>query len=178
MDGIASRAGVGIGTLYRRFAGKEALIDALVGLVMDDLEKAADRSLTASDGTGLQSFLLTLGESFAAHRRYAGLMLGRGDTAGVERIRGHLEELTRRAVVAGAVGPQTSIGDVMALVWSVRALAEIAEDVAPGLWRRHLDIHLAGLRAPGQLSGKPVMTAEQIRAISSFPVSDHHGRRT
>lgn len=172
MEEIAVRAGVGVGTIYRRFASKDALIDALVGLVVDELAEAADRALADSGGTGLQRLLVALGESFAAHRRYAGLMFGRGDERGAERIRGRIEELTRRSVEAGVLSPDTTTGDVMALVWSLRALAEMTSDIAPDAWRRHLDIHLAGLSAPGSLSRVPAMSADQIRRISAVPTAD------
>ena len=57
MEEIAARAGVGIGTVYRRFASKDALIDELVRLVMEEVTAAADRALTRDDGHGLEEFL-------------------------------------------------------------------------------------------------------------------------
>jgi len=183
MEDIAARAGVGVGTIYRRFSSKDALIDALVNDVMDDLGEAADHALAAVDGTGLESFLRALGESFAAHRRYASLMLGRDDEVRAERIRTDIGELTARAVAAGELGPAATDGDVMALVWSLRALAEMAGDIAPDAWRRHVDIHLEGLRAMGPLSPVSAMTGEQVRQISTAPVpaipaSERRSRRS
>ncbi|HEY3482745.1 MAG TPA: helix-turn-helix domain-containing protein, partial [Streptomyces sp.] len=37
MELIASRAGVGVGTVYRRFPNKEALVDEIVGLMLSEL---------------------------------------------------------------------------------------------------------------------------------------------
>ena len=41
MEEIAARAGVGVGTVYRRFASKDALIDELLRLSMETLLRAA-----------------------------------------------------------------------------------------------------------------------------------------
>jgi AcrR family transcriptional regulator len=169
MEGIASRAGVGVGTIYRHYANKDALIDALVGRVIDELDQAADKALAAEEGAGLESFLLALGESFSAHRRYAGLMLGRGDEAGADRIRGYLDELTTRARAAGTLAAETTLGDVMVLVWSLRALVEMTGDIAPDAWRRLLDVQLTGLREPGPSSATPALSLEQVRQISASP---------
>src|SRR5689334_9580535 len=58
LDDIADRAGVGVGTVYRRFADKEALIDALFEERIDELASIAEDALAEGDGwEGLVSFL-------------------------------------------------------------------------------------------------------------------------
>ena len=114
IEEIAARAGVGVGvgTVYRRFAGKDALIDELLRLALEELITAAEHALSRTDGHGLEEILRAFGQSFADHARYADLLLERRpDASATRRIREATAELTIRAVSAGAVGPGISTGD-------------------------------------------------------------------
>jgi AcrR family transcriptional regulator len=163
MEEIAVRAGVGVGTVYRRFASKDALIDELVRLSLCEALDAATGALACPGGAGLEQFLRGLGSLFAAHAKYAHLLLERSaDGAAAREIRAAVQELTSRALTAGALNPGVTVGDVMALVWAMRGLTETTGEAAPGTWQRFLDIHLAGLRAPGPLSATPSMSAGQL----------------
>ena len=160
MEEIAARAGVGIGTVYRKFASKDALIDELLRLALEEVMAAAERALARTDGHGLDELLRAVGQSFADHARYANLLLERPtDPAASRRMRAAISELTARAVTAGTVNPGTTAADVMALIWAMRGLVQSDGEVGPHAWQRFLDIHLAGLRAPGPASG----TAAQPR---------------
>jgi AcrR family transcriptional regulator len=164
MEEIAARAGVGVGTVYRRFAGKDALIDELLRLVLEEVLAATDQALARTDGCGLEEFLRAIGQSFADHARYADLLLERradGGTAG--RIRTAVDELTARARRAATVNPDITVGDVLALIWAMRGLVQTAGVVAPDAWQRFLDIHLAGLRS--------VASPSDVRSLSDRQLS-------
>ncbi len=149
MEEIAARAGVGIGTVYRRFTSKDALIDELLRLAMEQLIGATEHALARADGHGLEELLRAFGQSFAEHARYANLLLEREpEPSGTRRIVAAITELTARASAAGTIGPEISAGDVLALVSAVRGLVHASGGVPTGTWQRFLDVHLAGMRAP------------------------------
>jgi AcrR family transcriptional regulator len=148
MEDIAGRAGVGVGTVYRRFTSKDALIDELLRLALADVVSAAERALELPGGQGLEELLRALGQSFADHARYASLLLQRqSDPAAIGRITAAIDELTTRAIAAGTVSPAVTAGDITALIWAMRGLTQAAGDMDPQAWQRFLNFHLAGLRA-------------------------------
>jgi len=166
MEEIAARAGVGVGTLYRRFASKDALIDELLRLSLEEALAVVRQALAAPGGDGLERLLRGLGALFAGHARYAHLLLERNaDTGAGLEIRAAIGELTARARAAGTLNPGATFGDVMSLIWAMRGLTEATGGVAPGSWERFLDVHLAGLRGTGPLSAAPALSAGQLSEL-------------
>ena len=167
MEEIAARAGVGVGTVYRRFASKDALIDELLQLVLEQIVSATERALARAGGHGLEELLRALGQSFADHAKYASLLLARHtDEATEHRIRTAIDELTARARAAGTVNPDVTAGDVVVLIWAMRGLVQAADAAAAAAWPRFLDIQLAGLRATGPVSRTPPLSARQLTELA------------
>lgn len=157
MEQIAARAGVGVGTVYRHFTSKDALIDELLQIALDQTVDAAESALARSDGLGLEEFLRALGQSFASHARYASLLLERStDDAAARRIRAAIGQLTARATAAGRLRPDVTAADVMALIMAMRGLVQATGEPAADTWPRFLDLHLAGMRtaAPPERSAQ------------------------
>jgi AcrR family transcriptional regulator len=176
MELIASRAGVGVGTVYRRFPNKEALVDEIAGLMLKELTEVARRSLALPDGAGLEAFLRVIGRSLSEHRGYADKLVGHKASC-VEVLRDRITELLVQAQRAGRVAEGVELGDVMALIWGLRGIVETGGAVVPDAWRRHLDIQLAGLRSVSvPRDSPPAATREQLRRIGTATAQARHPR--
>jgi AcrR family transcriptional regulator len=168
MELIAVRAGVGVGTVYRHFPNKGALIDALVRAIYEELISAARIALDRGDGTGLAEFLRTLGASFAEHRGYARMLVGHTPLdCGAELLRKLIAQLLEQGKAAAKINAQITLGDIMTTIWGLRGIVETSGEVAPRAWERHLDIHLTALQAESITTGRPSLTAGQLTRISS-----------
>src|SRR3954468_14416398 len=114
MDEVARRAGVGVGTAYRRFRNRDELIAALFEERLEEFMAVIDESLADDDPwRGLSSFLERSMEMQAADRGFKELLLQSAE--GPERMlrfRAHIRplvaELLRRARAPGALGPTSS----------------------------------------------------------------------
>ncbi|WP_051967468.1 TetR/AcrR family transcriptional regulator [Kitasatospora mediocidica] len=163
---IASRAGVGVGTVYRRFPNKEALLDELVRLILDELVEAGRRVLARGDGSGLEAFLRVLGRSFMDHHRYADQLIGRTTAESAAQLWDVVSELLEQAREFDLVGADVELGDVMTSAWALRGIVQTTGAIAPHAWERHLDILLAGLRAPAVRSTHPALTRADLTRIT------------
>jgi AcrR family transcriptional regulator len=148
---IARAAGVGIGTLYRRFPTKEALIDTLVHEVLGAIVQMARDAAAAPDGTGLERFLEATGAYQAEH---AGCLprLWNSDHEMVRLARRLIAKLLLDAKEHGRVRHDLTSTDLTVAMFSLNGVLEATLPVAPDAWRRHLDIMIAGMRpAPEEL---------------------------
>src|ERR1700686_3320002 len=79
LDQIAPHAGVGVGTVYRRFPDKDTLIDALFEERIDEIAAAAQHALSASDPwEGLVGFLHQANALLSGDRGLRQVLLARG----------------------------------------------------------------------------------------------------
>src|SRR5438309_9138852 len=128
LEEIARRAGVGIGTLYRHFPTRQALLEALY---LDEVEEVC-RSAAALDGGDAWEALSEWFERFIAYlatkRALAHELLNYLDKDAplFQACRASLfaagEPLLRRAQKAGAVRPDATFADVMQMVMGIAKL--------------------------------------------------------
>jgi AcrR family transcriptional regulator len=167
MDMIAARAGVGVGTVYRRFASKDALVAELVRIILDELIEAAGACLDRGDGSGLETFLSALGRSFVDHRRYADHLMGKAGSEDAATLRTLIAELHAQAHRQATIDSAITLADVMTTIWALRGVVGSAGDFADDAWQRHLEIHLTGLRPrTGNASLPPGLTPRQLAQLS------------
>ena len=153
MDDIAEHAGVGVGTVYRRFPQKELLIEALFEERVGELVALAEDALDADDPwQGLVGFLERAQALQATNRGLKELVLstahGRERVACVrERLGPLAEELVRRAQASGQLRCDLDGSDLPLVQVMLGAIVDVTRDVAPDTWRRMLAIIVDGLRA-------------------------------
>jgi AcrR family transcriptional regulator len=172
LDEIAQRAGVGVGTVYRRFPDKEVLIDALFEDRMTDFAALAEDCLCDADPwDGLVRFLESATAAHACDRGFKECALS--GTHGLERVgRARrmmyplVSRLVERAQADGSLRPDLAPTDVPLLQLMLGSLSECTHDVEPEVWRRFLGIVTDGLRTrrdePGAL-GRDALTPEQTQ---------------
>jgi AcrR family transcriptional regulator len=152
LDEIARRAGVGVGTVYRRFPDKEQLIDALFEDQMRKFVALADACLEEKDPwDGLMSFLDQACHSHASDRGFKEVALtGAHGRERVARARELMfpvvSRLVRRAQADGSLRPDLEPTDMPLLQLMLGSLSECTRDVDPDVWRRYLAIITDGLR--------------------------------
>lgn len=161
---IATAAGVGVGTLYRRFGTKDSLLDAVVVGLYDEMLDSAQECLDIEDPwEGLTRFVMELA---GAHRDSRGVA---EVTAACDRpplpeiadrtkaLQDAVIRLTDRAHAGGALRSDVTWQDVM--IGSRAGLDTdhcLGVDAGPDGWRRVITLLLDGMRAPGYtpLSGE------------------------
>jgi AcrR family transcriptional regulator len=153
LDEIARRAGVGAGTVYRHFASKEDLFEAVVFARIGELVEEARALLDDPDpGRAFLSFLERLGREGALKRDLVealadnGIHLQLGEAPIVQALIDVLADLLRRAQRAGAVRSDISVDDVMAVLTGA-AYAICHSRADDERTRRLLAIMYDGLRA-------------------------------
>jgi len=152
---IARRAGVGLGTLYRHFPSREALLDALL---RDRLDRFVEQSRAAAQdvepGAALTTCLHDYLSGLAVYRGVASsLMATMQDPrsplhASCVRVRDTLEQLLRNAQSSGQVRADIGITDLFALINAVAWILGQGQNLA-ARQQQLLSVIIDGLRSTG-----------------------------
>lgn len=152
LDEVARHAGVGVGTVYRRFPDKEALVDALFADRVEELAVIAERWLAEPDPwRALVSFLHEwIGEQAGDLGLRQMLMFaayGGASRFGLARMRFAplVGALVARAQAAGMLRADFAPTDVPFLALMLSTAAEYAHDAEPDIWRRYLTMFIDGI---------------------------------
>ena len=152
IDDVARRAGVGVGTVYRHFPTKEALIEALMVAAFEAIAAEAEAALEVEDpweafasvlwkGAEIMSADRALSEVFAS---IPGAMESAMPT--VEGLTASMTKVIARAQEAGVLRPDLVVDDIPMVMCGIGSATK-KEHRCEGAWRRHLSIVLDGLRA-------------------------------
>jgi AcrR family transcriptional regulator len=151
LDDVAARAGVGVGTVYRRYANKDALLDELFEEGIAELATLAEESLSNPDPwRALIRFLERLEEGFVANRALEQLVLhtDRGQEQ-VARARDQLmapiEALVERAKADGRLRADFEAEDIAMIHTMLAAVVRETHALSPELWRRYFAMIVDGL---------------------------------
>jgi AcrR family transcriptional regulator len=153
MDDVARAAGVGVGTVYRHFPTKEALIEALMVSAFEAIAAAAEAALEVEDPWDAFTSVLWRGaETMAGDRALSEVFASiPGATEAVmptvAGLTDTMSELIRRAQKAGALREDLIVDDIPMVMCGIGSATK-KEHRCPDAWRRHLTIVLDGMRAP------------------------------
>lgn len=161
MQDVARRAGVGIGTVYRHFPSRHALIEAIATPFFERglaLARSVREDVPEADrfAVYVRGFARSLAESGVYGQC-------RWDAPAAEPVRAELRLLIGDFVESGkrggALREDFTAEDAFAFLWTVAVLVEAADETAPAIAQRHIELVLDSLRSgtPGDL-GVPANT--------------------
>jgi AcrR family transcriptional regulator len=172
LEAIATRAGVGIATLYRRFPTREKLVAAALVQKVAEYAEAARQALAAADPwAGFAGFVERICELQAGDRGLSDLLsMTLSADEQVEQLRrtanGLLITVIDRAKAEGTLREDFVGEDLVLLLIATSAVMQVTRQDAPDAWRRFVAVVLDGLRSqdPGELP-EPPSTAQMTRAM-------------
>ena len=150
MDDVARAACVGVGTVYRHFPTKEALMGALVRRKVQAFQAAAEEALEVDDPWEAFAGVLLAGAEVMAADAALRDALSRVPEAWEhaaeerERLDAVVGRVVRRGQEAGVIRPDLGVQDIPMLMCGITTSMTTRSEWD---WRRHLDIVLDGIRA-------------------------------
>lgn len=153
IEEIAAHAGVGVGTVYRHFPTKQALLTEMVRSRFSRFREIAEECEQIEDpGEAVESLLVRSAEEVEGDAGFQLAMMKPDELhwEGIEEEKAAFAVVASRtidrAVKAGAVRSDFTFGDFPMLMCGITSTMYFSPGGAN--WRRHMDLLLAGLR-PG-----------------------------
>jgi AcrR family transcriptional regulator len=178
LDEIAEEAGLGTGTVYRRFKDKDELVRAVFDEAMGEVVALADRMLADDvDGTGLRRFFEAAGELMARDRGLEQILTGSASgsldlsTLGRAKMEPRIAALVKNAQAFGRLRSGLSHDDLPIIQIMLSATIEATAPVRADLWRRYHALILDALEPPADhpaLPGRPPAGEEVTAIIESW----------
>ena len=169
LEEIARRAGVGIGTLYRRFPTRESLIDAIFEAKADEYVRASEEGLASESAwEGFRRFLERICRMQAEDRGFADVLTATFPMApAVEDRRAkamtNIAELIRRAQQEETLRADFVLGDIVWILIANGSFLQATREIAPDAWKRYLALILDALRAESASELPPPAQEDEIK---------------
>ena len=152
LNDVARHANVGVGTVYRRFATKEALLEAIFEDGIEQIATLAETALQQEDSwDGFVWFVEHLCELTATDRGLREMMYStayggyRVECARLQ-VDPLVSALVERARADGHLRPEVASTDMPIVGLLAGTVGEWAGHVEPELWRRYVSLLLDGMR--------------------------------
>jgi AcrR family transcriptional regulator len=148
IDDVARKAKVGVGTVYRHFPTKDALLEALVRERFEVILGMAEEALAQEDAwAGFVDLVWRSAELNALDRGFCDAVAYHDQTPVVIEcgLMLRVEELMARARAQGAMRADAATADVSLLMCGLGSVVRTIP--APDAWRRYVSLMLDGLRA-------------------------------
>jgi AcrR family transcriptional regulator len=166
LDEIAASAGVGVGTVYRRFADRDELIDALFRARVEEMLGLLEEAAANPDPwEGLIEFIERGSEFQGRNRGLKQLMFSaRGGREWVDRARATIRPAVGRLVAAakeqGKLREDFELTDVPLIEFTLAGTIDFTAESDGEEWRRILGFIVDGMRAqrrhPTPLAAEPL----------------------
>ena len=184
LEVIATRAGVGIATLYRRFPTREKLVAAALTEKVAEYAEAAEQALAVADPwDGFAGFVQRICELQAGDRGLSDLLsMTLSADEQIEELRRMANDrvitLIERAKADGTLRQDFAGEDLVLLLIATAAVMHVTRADAPGAWRRFVALALDAFRhqdSPGLPD--PPTTAQMTRAMHRLAAERGCGQR-
>lgn len=150
LDDIAAHAGLGVGTVYRRFSNRDDLVDALFAEKLTSVAAQARTVLDEPDSwVRLRRLLETMAGIVTTDQGLFEVLVCRpgGREAVREQMLPIVSAVFEAAQADGHLRADIATTDFPMLLRMLGGIADATREIRPDVWRRYLDLLLDGLRA-------------------------------
>jgi AcrR family transcriptional regulator len=169
IEEVARRAGVGVGTLYRRFPTREELIACAFEAKMQDYADATEQALAEPDAWGgFRWYVDRLCQMQADDHGFTDVLTMTFPMSPQfqevrERVYQRFLELVQRAKETGRLRDDFVPEDLPLILMANAGVLAATGDAAPGAWRRLVALLIQAVEAPGAGPLPPAPPPEQMR---------------
>jgi AcrR family transcriptional regulator len=153
LNDVAYHAGVGVGTVYRKYPDKQALAEAVFGEELAEIAAMAQQARAEEDAFAALAGFLERALARAARNRGLRELMRHGTVEGAglararQEIASHCERLVAQACAQGALRDGVTEADIAPIAAMIDAVMALSGEDPSEMWRRYLAIVLDGLRS-------------------------------